>query len=82
MNAAVYCQPVANPSVMVADRDESECLARRLEFCRLTQPYPKILLHPPIRWLNRTKVLNEPLAAELGLDVDWLKSPAGLQVLW
>jgi uncharacterized protein YdiU (UPF0061 family) len=27
------------------------------------------------------KVLNEPLATELGLDVDWLRSPAGLQVL-
>ena len=27
------------------------------------------------------KVLNEVLARELGLDLDWLKSPAGLQVL-
>ncbi|MCU1672318.1 MAG: hypothetical protein JWN77_431 [Frankiales bacterium] len=26
-------------------------------------------------------VLNEPLAADLGLDVDWLRSPAGRQLL-
>ncbi len=29
----------------------------------------------------RLLVLNEPLAAELGLDVDWLRSPAGVRLL-
>ena len=29
----------------------------------------------------RLLVLNEPLAAELGLDPDWLRSPDGLRLL-
>lgn len=43
----------------------------------LTAPYEPAAPLPGARIL----VLNEPLAAELGLNADWLRSPAGVQFL-
>lgn len=47
------------------------------QFPELTAAYEPATPLPGARIL----VLNEPLAAELGLDADWLRSPAGVQFL-
>ncbi|UVO13504.1 YdiU family protein [Mycobacterium sp. SVM_VP21] len=46
------------------------------EFPELAQPWQAVTPPEP-----KLLVLNENLAAELGLDPDWLKSPAGLKLL-
>ncbi len=57
------------PAVTLDDRFARELPEMALPWRAAEAPEPELL------------ALNEPLAAELGLDVDWLRSPGGLGLL-
>ncbi len=57
------------PAVVLGDQFARELPELALAWQAEQAPNPALLL------------LNEPLAAELGLDVDWLRSPAGVRML-
>ena len=61
--------PAPTPSVVLGDQ-----FARELP--ELALPWQAQRVDDP-----RLLVLNEPLASELGLDPDWLRSPQGLRLL-
>jgi uncharacterized protein YdiU (UPF0061 family) len=57
------------PTVTLGDRFARELAEMAVPWRAAEAPEPRLL------------VLNEPLAAELGLDPDWLRSPEGLGLL-
>ncbi len=57
------------PAVALDDRFARELPEMALPWRAAEAPGPELL------------ALNEPLAAELGLDADWLRAPAGLRLL-
>ena len=59
----------ANRAVVLDDRFSREFPEMAIPWQAEAAPQPRLL------------VLNEPLAAELGLDPDWLRSPQGLGLL-
>ncbi|MDQ2636395.1 MAG: hypothetical protein M3Y83_05910, partial [Actinomycetota bacterium] len=60
---------IAPPTVAFADHYASALPELAVRWQADAAPDPRML------------VLNEPLAAELGIDTDWLRGPEGLRLL-